>query len=157
MSKPRLYPLLSVVLLLAAMILPVRAAQAASATVTVSAVVAHHARIQLDQPSVISVSAEDIARGYVDVERSVQVLVRSNAHDGYTLAFDCECHSIRQAQVQGVAGGLQVGAATAYAVRPAAGPGMWVDRVNLRFRFLLADDARPGTHAWPIRISLMTA
>lgn len=156
MTKQRSCLLLLVVLmLLPGMTLPAGAAEGPSATVMVSAVVARYAHIQLDQPSGINVSAQDVARGYVDVERSVQVQVRSNAPDGYTLAFECDCGSIRQAQVQGLAGALQFGAATAYTMRPAAGLGMWVDRMNLRFRFLLASDTAPGMLPWPVRISLM--
>lgn len=122
----------------------------------VGARVQRHATVHLAQPLSFTISEADVARGYVDVPAPLQLTVQSNVHEGYTLSFACRCEQVRQARVQGLATELSVGAAPVQAVRPAAGRGVWRDTVQLRVRFDLAPEARPGEHAWPLGISMMS-
>lgn len=123
--------------------------------VTVSAVVQRHASIRVTAPASITVSEEDIARGYVDIAAPVDVTVQSNAPQGYALAFERQGDQVRQAHVQGPGGALLAAAGAAIAVRPAPGRGLWRERVQWRLRFDLARGARAGQHPWPLRISML--
>lgn len=129
--------------------------QAAEAALSVRAVVQRHASVRLAQPASMTLSAADVARGWVEVVAPVDVLVQSNAPEGYTLAFARHGTQVRQVRVLGLQGELMVGAEGALTARPATGPGMWRETLRLRLRFDLAPDARPGEHAWPLNISMM--
>lgn len=135
---------------------PLGAAHALEGTLLVSAVVARHTSIRIAPPAAISISEEDLARGYVEIAAPVEVTVRSNVPQGYALVFERQGEQVRQARVQGPDGALLVGSTGVVATRPAAGPGMWSDRLQLRFRFELAPQARAGQHPWPLSISLMS-
>jgi hypothetical protein len=132
------------------------AAHAFQDTLQVSAVVPRHASIRIAPPSSITISEQDVARGYVEVATPVEVTVQSNAPQGYALVFERQGEQVRQAHVQGPDGALLVGSSSAVAARPPAGRGMWRDRMLLRFRFDLASNARPGEHPWPLNISLLS-
>lgn len=125
-------------------------------TLHVSARVQRHATIRMAQPLTFTISEADVARGYVEVAAPLQLTVLSNVSEGYMLSFACHCEQVRQAHVQGLASELSVGAAPVLAARPAAGRGAWSDMLQLRVRFDLAPQARPGEHAWPLGISMMS-
>jgi hypothetical protein len=125
-------------------------------TLEVSARVQRHATIRMAQPLTFTISEADVARGYVEVASPLQLTVQSNVHEGYTLSFACHCEQVRQARVQGLSSELSVSDAPVQAVRPAAGRGVWRDMLQLRVRFDLAPQARPGEHAWPLGISMMS-
>lgn len=131
------------------------AAECAPATLQVSARVPRHATVRMDQPRTFTISETDVARGYVEVAAPLLLTVESNVHEGYTLSFACHCHQVRRAQVVGLASTLNVGSAPVMTARPATGRGTWRDRVQLRVRFDLGPEARPGEHAWPLDISMM--
>jgi hypothetical protein len=131
-------------------------AHAFQGTLVVSANVARHTSIRIAPPASITLSAEDVARGYVEIAAPVEVTVQSNVPQGYALVFERQGEQVRQAHVQGPDGALLVASTGAVATRPPAGPGMWRDRLQLRFRFDLAAGARPGQHPWPLNISLMS-
>lgn len=128
----------------------------AQGTLQVSAVVARHASIRIAPPASITISEEDLARGYVDIATPVEVSVQSNVPQGYALVFERHGQQVRQAHVRGPDGALLVGSSGAVASRPPTGQGMWRDRMLLRFRFDLASGARAGEHPWPLNISLMS-
>jgi hypothetical protein len=134
----------------------VRAQALPGGTLQVSAVVARHTSIRIAPPASITLSEQDIARGYVEVAAPVEVTVQSNVPQGYALVFERQGDQVRQAHVQGPDGALLVGSTGAVATRPPAGQGMWRDRLQLRFRFDLAAGARAGQHPWPLNISLMS-
>lgn len=125
------------------------------AALTVRAVVPRHASVRMAQPGSLTLSAADIARGYVEVSAPIDVLVQSNVPEGYTLAFECHGTQVREVRVRGLHGDVMVGAAGALSARPATGRGMWRETLQLRLRFELAADARPGEHAWPLHVSMM--
>jgi len=131
-------------------------AEGSQATLTVRASVPRHASIRMAPPLTFTISEADVARGYVEVAAPLDVHVQSNVQEGYMLAFECQGVVVRQAHVQGLPSELTVGSAGALTALPAAGRGVWRERLQLRFRFDLAAGARPGEHAWPLNISMMS-
>lgn len=130
-------------------------AQGAQASLSVTAVIPRRTSIRIVQPPRVTVSDSDVARGFVEVDAPVEVVVQSNAAEGYALAFERHGDAFARVQVQGLAQPVVFDAAGAIANRPAAGRGFWRDAVLLRFRFTLAPGTRAGEHRWPVQISLM--
>jgi hypothetical protein len=127
-------------------------AGSAEAKLTVSATILKRTTLKvLAQPSAVVVTANDIARGYVDVPTPAQVAIQSNAPDGYLLDFESEGDFMRQTLVRGLANDVQLSPAGGAIAQRGAG----VTRITLAlgFRFLLSESARQGTYSWPMRIS----
>ena len=121
-----------------------------SAIFTVSTTVPARASIEtVSQPRVLSVSAEDVARGYVDVPGRYHV--SHNDRSGYLLQFAPLGGIAREVQVRGVGGAWSLGGGTVEVYRP--GDSFEQD-VALEFRFVLAEGTRPGTFGWPLELSV---
>lgn len=130
-------------------------AQAAGTSLTVSATLLKHASLKmLSQPQSVVITPQDIARGYVDVPVAAQVMVRSNTLAGYMLMFENQSALVRHTQVTGLGNELQIDTSGGVA-QPAAGRGMTSSLLGLGFRFVLSESATLGTHAWPVRISVL--
>lgn len=137
------------------MVAPSPPATADQAKVTVSATVLKHASLKvLAQPASIVITPEDVARGYVDVAAPAQVAIKSNSPGGYMLEFANEGDFMRQIQVRGLATDLQLGVAGGAVMQPGAASGITRATLDLGFRFLLAQSARPGTYPWPVHLSV---
>lgn len=121
----------------------------------VSAVVPRHAAIRMNAPSSFTISEADVQRGYVDVASPMELSVRSNVPQGYTLALQKHGEQVLEAVVHGLAAPLVVGGGGGSVSRPAPRHGLWTDTLQLRVRFQLSPKAKPGTHAWPLLISMM--
>ena len=128
-------------------------AEGGQGLLAVRAVVARHASVSVAPPVSIAVSAEDVARGYLELP--VPVTVRGNMSEGYSLLFERRAGEFGDVRILGLDQPLVVGAAGAVSTRPAPGHGMWRDQLSLRFRLALAPGATPGERAWPVRISLL--
>ena len=132
-------------------------AQGAEGLLRVSANVARRTALRVQHPGTVVLTEADVRRGSIEVNSGVEVLVASNTPEGYALAFERQGDAVQQVQVLGLAQPLTLDSGTALALRPAtAQRGRWTERLVLRFRFMLAPHARPGPHAWPVRISLMS-
>lgn len=112
----------------------------------VSAVVAKSARIALgNQPESIQVTAEDIARGYVDVAPGPRLEARTNSREGLLVTF--------QVRPGGFARAVELRGAGGASLRLAGSArGVSVRQVELSYRLLLSPRARPGVHAWPVQL-----
>lgn len=130
-------------------------AESDSGLLAVRAVVARHASVSVSQPASITVTAADVARGYLELPVPVQVVVRGNMSEGYCLVFERRGDEVGDVQVLGLGQPLVVGATEAMSERPAPGAGFWREQLSLRFRMALAPAAAPGEHAWPVQISLL--
>jgi len=130
-------------------------AESSQGLLAVRAVVARHAEVHIAQPASITVTAADVARGYLDLPAPMQVVVRGNMREGYCLLFERSGDEVGDVQVRGLGQPLVVGANEAMSERPAPGAGYWREQLSLQLRIALAPQAVPGEHAWPLRISLM--
>jgi hypothetical protein len=92
-KSPILYPSILGTLILIYLSLPLSAlaAEQASATLRLVAVVSPKVKIQLEQETVqIAASTEDLERGYVEIPRAAQLLVWTNSRSGLTLTAQAE-------------------------------------------------------------------
>ena len=137
----------------------VPAAQAAgsSAQVGVGATVLRHVSLRVLQlPETIQITAADIQRGYVDVSVPSRLEIRSNSPSGFMLSIESQADFARGTEVRGVGGTTSFGRfGGVLMVKGADSGGMHTTPVQLSFRVLLSDEARPGQHAWPLQISVL--
>jgi hypothetical protein len=138
------------VVLLAALVAGPALADQARTQFTVSAVVPQLVTLTaLEQPSELTLSAEDIERGYKDVSARYQV--RHNDPNGYLLYLAPRIGLTREVEVRGLASDVLVGDASV-AIRQA--PVARLHDFELAFRFVLDPAARPGTYALPIHVTV---
>jgi hypothetical protein len=134
--------------LLTAPLLPAVAEQA-SARFTVSASVAQRVSLQaIDQPALLKVSREDIARGYKDV--SARYEVRQNTGRGYLLSLSPRMGLASRVAVLGLDSTIELRdqSVEIYRNRPDR-----LERLFLTFRVVLDASARPGSYALPVHVS----
>jgi hypothetical protein len=133
--------------LLAAASLPA-AAEQASARFTVSAIVPQRVTLQaIDQPALLAVSSEDIARGYKDL--SARYEVRHNTGHGYVLSLSPRLGLASRVEVLGLDSAIELRDQTVdlHRNRPSG-----LERLVLTFRFVLDATARPGSYALPVHV-----
>ena len=134
--------------LLAAASLPA-AAEQASVRFTVSAIVPQRVTLlAIDQPALLAVSSEDIARGYKDL--SARYEVRHNTGHGYLLSLSPRLGLASRVEVMGLASAIELRDQTVdiHRNRPSG-----LERLVLTFRFVLDATARPGSYALPVHLS----
>lgn len=99
----------------------------------------------------ISVTGDDIRRGYVDIRNASRIEVKSNDPAGYMLAFQgIVSWPFREAVIQGLANEVRVDSVVALIHQPYT---RGVVTIVLSYRLLFFKDARPGTYAWPVSIT----
>lgn len=102
------------------------------------------------QPVSVTVSADDVARGYVDVATPVRLEVEGN-DPAYAITFERSGAAFRGAEVQGLGQRVQL---DSQAMIDWRGTGMRRNTLEFRFRLRLAAGAAPGEYAWPIHVSM---
>lgn len=102
------------------------------------------------QPVSVSVSAGDVARGWVDVATPVRLEVEGN-DAAYAITFERGGAAFQGAEVQGLGQRVQL---DSHAMMDWRGTGYRRSTLEFRFRLRLAADAAPGDYAWPIQVSM---
>lgn len=131
------------------------AADSSAVGLTLSATVRKHASLQvLAQPASVTLTAADIARGYLDVPQPAQLAVTSNTAQGFMLIFTNQGAFVRQVRVTGLGRDVQIGAGGGVATHAATGRGRNTVNLELGYRFELAAVAQQGVYAWPMLVSV---
>jgi hypothetical protein len=142
---------LSVLVLLAAMPL-VAHGESLRAGFAVTAYVAPRASLEtVSQPAMLSVSEEDIARGYLDVTAAYRV--RNNDPAGYLVRLSPRIGLASAIEVSGLATSVVIRDDIVEILQPAA---LRVQQLALRFRLLLGEAAIPGTYAMPVLVAVVS-
>lgn len=105
----------------------------------------------LSQPAAVVITAEDIARGHVDVPSPALVAVNSNS-GGYLLEFAGDGDFMRRIIVLGTGAAVELNPAGGFVANSRAGGG--TSNLVLTFRFVLSDAAQVRTYPWPLRLSV---
>lgn len=134
---------------LAALLAGPAVAEQARATFTVSAVVPAVVTLTtLEQPSLLSLSVEDVERGYKDVSARYQV--RHNDTRGYLLRLTPRVGVTRHVEVLGFAAPILLQDADVE-IRRSSTPRL--QDLTLEFRFVLDSKVQPGAYALPVLVS----
>jgi hypothetical protein len=106
----------------------------------------------LAQPGHLDVTEQDIARGYVESQSTVQIL--SNSRQGFDVRIEVLDALIAGGDVLGLGPALQLGRGAAAA--RATHHGKTEKRViyQLTYRLRLAPGGLPGRYRWPLRIAV---
>ena len=116
---------------------------------TVSAVVPKRVTLTvLEQPAQLTLSSEDIERGYKEV--SARYRVQHNDPHGYLLHLAPRIGLTRHVEVRGLATDVELGD-TDLAIRQASAGRLY--EFELAFRFVLDPEARPGSYALPVHVT----
>ena len=139
--------------LVASSIVPTVDAAAVRGQIAVTAVVPAQTIGQLvEQTSQITVTAQDIARGYVEAPAASQLRVTSNNPAGYIIDFFSRLPIFTSVRVSSTGGSADLGPdGGAIIERGSKGRDM---PLHLSYRFNLAANVLPGTYAWPLALNV---
>jgi hypothetical protein len=119
---------------------------------SVTAIVSPRASVEpLSQPAQLSISQVDVERGYVDVAAAYRV--SSNDPSGYMVRLAPRVGLTRSVEVAGLSSPIVMTDQVVEVVQPAA---LRPQRLDLRFRLVLAENAVPGIYAMPVQLSAAT-
>jgi hypothetical protein len=119
---------------------------------SVTATVAPRASVEpLTQPAQLSISQDDVERGYVDVAAAYRV--SSNDPSGYMVRLAPRVGLARSVKVAGLSSPIVMTDQVVEVVQPAA---RRPQRLDLVFRLVLDDGAAPGTYSMPVQVSVAT-
>lgn len=93
----------------------------------------------------------DIKRGYVDIQMASRVEIKNNSPSGYLLIFQGHSIPVKEIQVIGAGERVTISAVGGSIQQPYTRGGTVLD---LSYRFVLSEDARPGTYAWPLSMNV---
>jgi hypothetical protein len=127
----------------------------ASSSIPVSVTVIANARIRNEyQVAQLRVTANDVSRGYVDIQDASRFSVATNSRVGYLLEFHPVSHLFESVEVRGLGSPVQLGADGGAIVQRGPLPPSLTH--VLGFRFFLSPNTAPGNYAWPLLLSIHT-
>lgn len=140
-------------LLLASAVLfiaPMLHAESVEGTMSVSATVVASARLTVEsQPGAVDVTAEDIERGYVDLDAPILLRVQTNSRRGYLLQVANSDDAFSQIEISFGNTEMRV-AHEGWVDRPYVRGG---ESIAMRARLRLSPQAQPGRRALPIEVT----
>ena len=128
-------------------------AGSSTAQINVSVQVIARTILTIDaQPATVSITTEDIARGYVDVPQTVAFRVLSNSREGYALTFQPVSYPFSAAEVRW---GAQMATVES---------SEWMSSIThpyqhggsvgtLAVRLRLAPGVEAGSYTWPLQVA----
>jgi len=129
------------------------ATRSASTQVRVSATVLPYTQMSVhNQSTMLIITESDISRGFVDVPVGSSIEVKSNSRDGHYLSFESSDAIFKQVRIDGLGKTALLGAGSG--VVPFAMEGREV-LINLSYRFILAENIKPGAYPWPLTVSVI--
>jgi hypothetical protein len=106
----------------------------------------------VQQPSEITITDADIARGYVEILAASQLRVTSNNPAGYVIDFFSRLPIFTSVRVSSTGGSADLGPdGGAIIERGRQGRDL---PLNLSYRFNLTAQVQPGTYAWPLALNV---
>lgn len=124
-----------------------------SASVAVSAVVLPKAvALVAYQAAQLNVTADDVARGYIDVPSGSRLVLKTTSRSGVMIDVHPRLDIFQSVQIQAPAGTVEIGPNGGTLVERVSGIGG--APVELTYRFRLAEHVRPGVYAWPLALEV---
>lgn len=127
---------------------PVFASQSAQMHVSVE-VIARTIFTVDSQPSSVTLTSYDVARGYIDVPSAVAFHVRSNAANGYAVQFQPVSGPFTQAQVSWGSTTATVSNDASFVAQPYQ---QGTTFGSMTVRLAVAPGTQPGSYAWPLSV-----
>ena len=129
-----------------------RAATSSKSTqIRVSATVGPYVRLDvLQQQPLLTITAGDIQRGYVDVPAGTSLRTRTNDRNGFLVNFESRSNVFERVSVTGIGGTVEIGSGGGTVRAAYTGP---ESTAKVSYRFYLAQGVQSGNHPWPLQIS----
>jgi len=104
------------------------------------------------QNSELLVTYADILRGYVEIPVATHIEIRNENLAGYLIVFNGIGGPFKEVIVKGLGREAMISSNGGWISQPYNGrdPVM----IELSYRFILSENAQPGTYAWPLTISV---
>ncbi|MFQ5441188.1 MAG: hypothetical protein ACE5EB_00515 [Thermodesulfobacteriota bacterium] len=102
--------------------------------------------------SSISITAADIQRGYLEVQNGTVLHVRTNSRQGYMITIEQSAFLFKEIWVFDGSRTVVMSGRSGLIHQPYS-RSMRVDTKSLSYRFVLADEMKPGTYAWPLLVN----
>ncbi len=118
-----------------------------------ASVVGNLSQETLRQESLLTVTEEDLARGYIDVETGTIFKVSSNDKTGYFIQFNTDGLLLREALLTINGRAISVPAGLGLIHQPS--PGLAGETLNINYRLFLNPGLKAGTYSWPIAVSAL--
>jgi hypothetical protein len=132
---------------------PASPAAEANARFAVSATVEPYASLVIrGAPEVLTLTAADVARGYLDLPQPIALRVHSNSRSGYLLTVSNSLPGLAGLRVEGLGDPVSLDAAGGSVAERWTTPEHTAE-VALRLRLLLDPAVTPGTYPWPLHLS----
>jgi hypothetical protein len=132
------------------------AAEPHTAKLMVMARIATFFRMSVEsQAAVLTITARDIERGYVEAPAASSFSVVTNVQDGFLIDFRPRSDVFSSVVVSGLQSPVEIGAAGGTAVHNV--PHGRTTFHQLGYRFMLRPDLQPGAYSWPLEISVRAA
>lgn len=123
-----------------------------TANLTASATVLPYLQFNLlFQVSEITITEEDIQRGYLDLRSASLLELKTNSNQGYHLSFEGSLWPFKEVQIQGLTNPVRLHSGHSLVHQPSA-RGKVI--MNLDYRFILSGETKPGSYSWPLLISI---
>ncbi|MGQ0579294.1 MAG: hypothetical protein ACT4PQ_10350 [Betaproteobacteria bacterium] len=136
---------------------PTQAEAAGSITqsITVTARVAPWVKLNLEhQQMQLTVTPDDVARGYVEVSAASRFTVTTNNRAGYTLNFQPQADIFRSVAIHGLGVSVEIGSGGGTVIQSGADFGIVRTLLELGYRFYLAEAVQAGSYSWPLSLSV---
>jgi len=132
-----------------------KAAGSMAQTITVTARVAPWVKLNLEyQQMQLTVTPDDVARGYVEVPAASRFTVTTNNRAGYTLSFQPNASIFRSVAINGMGVSVEFGAGGGTVIQSGAEIGVARTLLELGYRFYLAEGVQAGSYFWPLSVSV---
>lgn len=119
-----------------------------SGLIRVSATILSYVKVTgLVNPASLEITAEDLARGYVDVEAGTSLTVVTNSNEGYLVSATADPSTVARValRVGGIAGADRVRVPSAAFAR---------SLLQVGYRLYLGPGVSAGRHPWPVAIGV---
>ena len=105
----------------------------------------------LTTPRYLPVGADDVARGYVDVDDATSLVLTSNSPSGYAVAVAFDERLVSRVEVRIQGNTLEASSRESWLHVDA--PKMLEAPLRVGYRLYLAAGARAGTYRWPVTLA----
>jgi hypothetical protein len=104
------------------------------------------------QVAVLHVTADDVARGVLEVRDGSRLVITTHSVTGYVVDFSPRSRLFEAVRIEGIGGPVELGGMGGAVVERDALAGRRV--VPIHYRFILAPGTTVGTHAWPLQVGV---
>jgi hypothetical protein len=105
----------------------------------------------LSQVSELTITEEDVKRGYLDVRSGSRLEVKTNSTNGYMMVFDGNPSPFKEVQILGLANPVFLISGHGMVYQPSSRGKVFMD---LGYRFILSQNTQPGSYPWPLSLSV---